>query len=1050
MKVRNGILGIPQLLILLLLCASLTQAAVDLSFDAGDFYQLGGRLNDVAIESDGDLLFVGFFDRIKESLQSSIVRVSADGIVDVNFAPIVNGSIDQVEIQNDGKVLIAGSFSQINGQSQVGLARLNSDGSLDVTYMPSLSRFANKDALVLDVNGKAILGGAFSSINGQNQSHLARINTDGTLDANFTPSINDDVKAVALQSDGKLIIGGFFTLVNGVTRNKIARLNVDGTLDTTFDPNGGTEILRGITSIDVRADGKIAIAGGYSTLAGVATPPVAVLNSDGSVDNSFDAEIDRFSSEGKVKLLTDDKVLVGGLLGLPFSSPIDGHFVRMDADGSLDESFDPEVDWKVCSFVLDSSGDAILSGLFSESTSNSFSATAKVSSNGDLDTFNVGQLELIASGDDVLMDAELQVDGKIIVGGSFSSIDNITRNNIARLNSDGSVDTLFNASANDDVESLSIQADGKVLISGSISRVNDIAISNLARLNTDGSLDQTFTPNPNCIVRNVLSLNDTNILIAGCFSQVASQAQSGVALLDASGNLVSGFKSDIDIESSVYALNEQPDGKFLLGGEFTQVNGSARSYLARLELDGTLDPTFNPVIDGSVRSIIITTDNKIGIAGFFDNVGGVAHRSLAKLNLNGTVVSAYTPMVALNASDLVEHSDGKVLVGGNILSVNGTNFDDIARINPDGTLDEAFNPMPNSTVSRILVQSDEKVIIVGGFTTISGELRSIIARVEKNLPPQISISPPNIQQSEGDEGVSSFTYTLDRINDIEPEVTLDFSVMGIGVNPADVEDFGGAFPTGSVSFAVNELSKQLVIDVSSDFLLENNEQFSVTLSNPSVGTLGTNSANALIINDDIDDVDDDGIANDGDNCPLDSNSDQTDTDNDDIGDTCDDDDDNDNIDDSVDNCPLVDNANQLDTDGDLTGNACDNDDDNDGVDDNADTNALNPLVCRDLDSDSCDDCSIGVDQFGPSDDFNVANDGVDTDANGQCNLTDPDDDGDAVPDGIDNCPLIANFDQKDENGFEDGEGEGDACELGPEDVCIPIKLINNSVVLICL
>jgi len=1047
MRVRKGISLL--FIIVLLIFTPLTQAAVDLSFDAGDFYQLGGSLSDVAIGSDGELLFVGFFDRIKENLQSSIVKTASDGTVDQNFIPTINGSLDQIEIQGDGKILLAGSFSQINGQSQSGLARLNEDGSLDVSYEPSVSHFVSKDAMVLDGSGRVVLGGDFSSINGQNQSHLARLNIDGTLDSGFNTTVNDDVKAVAIQNDGKLIIGGSFTLVNGVIRNKIARLNADGTLDMTFNPNGGADSLRGVTSIDVNADGKIAIAGDFSTLGGVASPPVAVLNADGSVLSSFDAEISFFSA-GQVKLLADDKVLVGGIIGLPFLSPLDGNFIRLNTDGSLDATFDPGIDWAVVNFVLDDSGNAILSGLFTELSNNSFTAVSKVATNGTLDTFNLGDLELIANGKDVLLDAALQTDGKIVVSGNFSSINNITRHNIARLNSDGSVDVQFNASADNDVESISIQADGKILIAGNLDSVNNIAISNLARLNIDGSLDEEFTPNPNCRVRDVLSLSNTNILIAGCFFQVASQAQTDVALLDSSGGLVSGFKSDIDIDSLVYALQEQPDGKFLLGGQFAQVNGVARSNLARLELDGTLDAAFNPIIDGLVRSIINTSDSKIGIAGFFNNVGGAAHQSLAKLNLDGTVVSAFSPMVSLTANDLVQQNDDKILVGGIISRVNGSSIDEIARINTDGSLDETFNPIPSSTVSKILLQSDEKVVIAGRFRTVSGEDRSTIARVEKILPPQISISPSNIQKNEGDEGISLFTYTLNRINDPEPAVTLDFSVMGIGVNPADIDDFGGSFPSGSVSFSSNEVSKQLVINVSSDYLLEDNEQFSVTLSASSVGTLGTNSANALIINDDFDDGDNDGIAIGGDNCPFDSNPDQTDTDDDGVGDICDEDDDNDTVDDDIDNCPLVDNTNQVDTDGDLTGNACDDDDDNDGVNDSADESALNPFVCRDLDADSCDDCSVGTDQFGPADDFNVDNDGLDTDSNGQCDFSDPDDDGDTVPDGMDNCPLVDNINQEDVNGFNDGEGEGDACEVLVDELCIPIKSSNGSVVLVCL
>jgi uncharacterized delta-60 repeat protein len=1027
------------------------QATVDLSFNAGDFYKLGGSLNDVAIEADGDLVFVGSFDRVNESLQSSIVKVSPTGVVDSNFTPDIRGGLNQIEIQSDGKILLAGSFSQINAQSQSGLARLNVDGSLDTNYTPSLSLSASKNSMVLDASGRVVLGGAFLSINGQNQRRLARLDTDGTLDSSFSPIVDGEVKVIAIQSDDKIIIGGFFVTVNGVARNKIARLNADGTLDITFDPNAGTEVLRGVTSIDVHDDGRIAIAGNYNTIGGVATPPVAILNTDGSVIGSFDAEINSFAfGNATIKFVAGDKVLVGGGISLPALAAVDGNLVLLDTDGSLDATYAPDIDWIVNNFTLTDSGSAVLSGLFSELSSNSFTATSIVASDGTPSAFNLGVLEQNAMFSDTIFDAELQVDGKVIVGGSFSSINNVTRHNIARLNMDGSLDLGFVASADNDVDALSIQLDGKILVAGDLQQVNGAARSNLARLNADGTLDATFAPNPNCIVSDVLALSNNTILIAGCFSQVSSQAQTVVALLDAGGALVAGFKNDISVDSLIYQIHEQTDGKFLIGGDFSQMNGVARSNLARLELNGTLEATFNPSIDGAVHSVINTFDGKIGIAGFFSNVGGSAHKSLAKLNMDGTVVSAFAPTVNLAAEDLIEQADGKIIVGGIINNVNGTSVGNIARIETDGTFDSTFNPMPSSNVSKILLQADGKVLIVGRFVGVSGEKRPLISRVEKILAPEISISPSNIQQAEGDEGVSSFTYSLTRINDFEPAVTLDYTVEGIGANPANAEDFGGSFPSGSVSFVSSDLVKELVIDVMSDYFLENNEQFSIVLSNPSVGTLGTSSANALIINDDVDDADNDDVANGGDNCPSDFNPDQLDTDDDGMGNVCDIDDDDDTVNDNLDNCQLIENVDQFDTDGDLLGDACDDDDDNDGVNDEVDKDDLDPFVCFDFDVDSCDDCSVGVDQFGPLDDSNVSDDGLDTDGNGQCNVSDDDDDDDGVLDGSDNCSLIANPNQEDENGFNDGEGKGDACELVPNGICIPVKAGNDSLVLICL
>ena len=125
------------------------------------------------------------------------------------------------------------------------------------------------------------MGGSFSAFDGVTSGALARLNNDGTLDADFSANVGSggsyqsevtsgvyesrySVTTVAPQPDGKILVGGAFTSFNGTTINRIARLNSDGTLDTAFITNTGTGANNDVIEIAIQPDGKI-VVGGYFT-----------------------------------------------------------------------------------------------------------------------------------------------------------------------------------------------------------------------------------------------------------------------------------------------------------------------------------------------------------------------------------------------------------------------------------------------------------------------------------------------------------------------------------------------------------------------------------------------------------------------------------------------------------------------------------------------------------------------------------------------------------------------------------------------------------------
>jgi uncharacterized delta-60 repeat protein len=607
-----------------------------------------------------------------------------------------NSRVLSVALQPDGLVLIGGYFTAVNGVSRGHIARLKTDGSLDPSFQSELTG-ANREvySVALQPDGHVLIGGAFFVVNGVSRNYFARLSADGSLDMNFSgngPGPDSWVLSIAVQPDGRPLIGGDFRFVDGLLRSRLARLNANGSLDMSFN-SGAPEADYWVRSIAVQSDGRVVVGGDFTGFDGVSRNHIARLNSDGSLDPSFQSGMTGANREiYSVALQPDGRVLIGG-----YFTTVNGtsrsYVARLSADGSFDTTFPggpTGLDHQVRSVTLQPDGRLLIAGAFTTVNGAGRNYIARLSADGSTDTsFGNG----MTGTDDAVLATALQQDARVLVGGEFTTVNGVTRNHIARLNTDGSLDATFQngmAGSNYNVYAVAVQPDGRVLIAGNFTTVNGVSRGNIARLNAGGSLDATFVngmTGANAFISALALQPDGRIVIGGSFSTVNGVARKNIARLNANGSLDTTFQAGMTgTDREVYALALQQDGRLLFGGVFASVNGVSRGHIARLNADGSPDTTFQDGTlgaDNLVYSVALQPDGRVIVGGSFTAIDGITRNGIARLNADGSVDRTFQDgMTGANdfVSSVAVQGDGRVLLAGGFGGVNGAPLTCVARL----------------------------------------------------------------------------------------------------------------------------------------------------------------------------------------------------------------------------------------------------------------------------------------------------------------------------------------------------------------------------------
>lgn len=283
-------------------------------------------------------------------------RMSEQGTVDDNYNLETNGNIIAITQAQNGKTYIGGDFTSASNVFAPKIIRLNSDGTRDLTFLPDSNSQAVHSLYELP-DGKILVG---------REGSIQRLNSDGTLDTSFaTVATNSIVQTFSILPNNKILVGGYFTTVNGSTKNRIVLLDSDGTVDNSFVV--GTGFDHDVYIIKQANDGSFFIGGKFTTFKGSVVNRMAKISATGDLDTTFHNNNSGFNDEiWTIEFMEDNKPLIGGLF-TSYNGIENNSIVKLNFDATIDSTFDTGVadsNGYVYKIIINSSNNIFVSGTF--------------------------------------------------------------------------------------------------------------------------------------------------------------------------------------------------------------------------------------------------------------------------------------------------------------------------------------------------------------------------------------------------------------------------------------------------------------------------------------------------------------------------------------------------------------------------------------------------------------------------------------------------------------------------------------------------------------
>lgn len=440
------------------------------------------------------------------------------------------------------------------------------------------------------------------------------------------------------------------------------------------------------------------------------------------------ARVDRLSSDclltfSRARCTFSSHViqLLVGLLGafLYFSSSAHAQY-RLDGSG-----FSSLLSGSVYDVVTQSDGKLIVVGDFS--SINQINDIVRLNVDGSIDaSFNTNGG---TGGVGEIYSVDVDAQGQIVIGGSFQSMGGESRLNVALLSGDGDVLPFRPEASGPNQAVLAVKAVGndRYLIGGAFSELNGVASSGLARISVDGTTDVDFVQNNEGYISNIELGQNGNFYVSGVISNTA---QHGVRMYNQSGvlnNRYTGFVADLGIQ----AIAPLPNGELLVGGNFQTVNSQPHSYLVKLSSSGLpqLGKKAISNVNNHVQAIALQSDGKVLISGGFTEIkykgdAPVASNGLARLTSSGEIDHDFKNDNAIAGGDisaLALLADGDIVVGGSFNNMEGVTRLGMAKLKPNGMLDAGLAPFLPTLTNQFNARISDIVEAPDGSIFLAGD-----------------------------------------------------------------------------------------------------------------------------------------------------------------------------------------------------------------------------------------------------------------------------------------------------------------------------------------